>query len=134
MRPRRFTVPAGMLALIAGMGLAAGQASAATCPWMNASQSPATRTAELLGAMSLADKIQMVTGTGEFNPTSANPEAASTIAANSSLCIPALVLNDAGNGVGDQQQLTTAFPDSIALAAAWDPTLARQYGAVLGGE
>lgn len=30
--------------------------------------------------MSLADKVQMV-GTGEFNPTSANPEAASTIAA-----------------------------------------------------
>jgi beta-glucosidase len=76
----------------------------------------------------------MVTGTGEFNPTAANPEAASTIAANPALCIPALVLNDATAGVGDQQQLTTAFPDSIGLAAAWDPTLAQQYGSVLGRE
>jgi hypothetical protein len=59
---------------------------------MDATQSPATRTSELLGAMSLGDKIQMVTGTGEFNPTAANPEAASTIAANPALCIPALVL------------------------------------------
>jgi hypothetical protein len=38
---------------------------------MTAGQSPAKRTSELLAAMSLADKIQMVTGTGEFNPTSA---------------------------------------------------------------
>jgi beta-glucosidase len=134
MRLRRFSLPAGVLAFIAAMGIAAGQASAATCPWMAPGQSPAKRTAELLDAMTLADKVQMVTGTGEFNPTSANPEAASTIAANPALCIPALVLNDAGNGVGDQQQLTTAFPDSIALASAWDPTLAEQYGAVLGDE
>jgi hypothetical protein len=59
------------LAVIAGMGLSAAQASAVTCRWMNPGQSPAARTAELLGAMSLQDKIQMVTGTGEFNPTSA---------------------------------------------------------------
>jgi beta-glucosidase len=136
MRLRRFTLPAAVLAVIAGMGITAGQATAtaATCPWMNPGQSPAERTSELLGAMSLADKIQMVTGTGEFNPTAANPEAASTIAANPSLCIPALVLNDAGNGVGDQQQLTTAFPDSIALASSWDPGLAQKYGSVLGQE
>jgi beta-glucosidase len=134
MRLRRFTLPAGVLAFIAAVVVSAGQATAATCPWMNPGQSPAERTSELFGAMSLADKIQMVTGTGEFNPTSANPEAASTIAANPSLCIPALVLNDAGNGVGDQQQLTTAFPDSIALASSWDPALAQQYGEVLGGE
>src|SRR3984885_8398034 len=134
MRLRRFSLLAGVMVLIGGVGISAGRASAATCPWMNSARSPSKRTSELLGAMSLSDKIQMVTGTGEFNPTAANPEAASTIAANPALCIPALVLNDATNGVGDQQQLTTAFPDSIALAASWDPTLAQQYGAVLGGE
>ncbi|HTX12450.1 MAG TPA: glycoside hydrolase family 3 C-terminal domain-containing protein [Solirubrobacteraceae bacterium] len=134
MHLRRFTLPAGVLAFAVGMVVGAGPASAASCPWMNPGQSPASRTSELLGAMSLADKVQMVTGTGEFNPTSANPEAASTIAANPSLCIPALVLNDATNGVGDQQQLTTAFPDSIALASSWDPALAEQYGAALGAE
>ncbi len=36
--------------------------------------------------------------------------------------------------MGDLQQLTTAFPDSIALASSWDPALAQQYGAVLAGE
>ena len=118
---RRFGLLAGLLALIGGMVSAAGQASAASCPWMNQQQSPAQRATALLGAMSLSAKIQMVTGEGEFNPATANPAAAGNIAANALLCIPALVLNDATAGVGDQQQLTTAFPDSIALASAWDP-------------
>jgi hypothetical protein len=102
MRRCRFCLPAGLLALIGGMTLLAGRASAASCPWMNPLEAPAQRATTLLRAMSLADKIQMVTGTGEFDPAAANPEAASTIAANPSLCIPALVLNDATAGVGDQ--------------------------------
>ncbi|MBV9607497.1 MAG: glycoside hydrolase family 3 C-terminal domain-containing protein [Solirubrobacterales bacterium] len=135
MRLRRFGLLAGVVvALAAGSSVGTSSAGAASCPWMNAQQTPAQRTSELLGAMTLADKIQMVTGEGEFNPTTANPEAAGNIAANPALCIPALVLNDATAGVGDQQQLTTAFPDSIALASAWDPRLAQQYGAVLGRE
>ncbi len=134
MRLRRLTLPAGLLALIGGITLLAGQASAASCPWMDSAQPAAQRATALLGAMSLADKIQMVTGGGEFNPQGPNPPAASYIAANPALCIPALVMNDATAGVGDEQQLTTAFPDSIALAAAWDPSLAERYGAVLGRE
>ena len=134
MRIRRFSLLVGVVAVIGGMGNTPSRALAATCPWMSPAQSPAQRTSELLGAMSLSDKVQMVTGTGEFNPASANPAAASTIAANPALCIPALVLNDATNGVGDQQQLTTAFPDSIGLAASWDPGLSQQYGAALGQE
>jgi beta-glucosidase len=101
--------------------------AAASCPWMNTQQTPAQRATEALKAMSLADKIQMVTGEGEFNPTTANPPAAGDIAANPALCIPALVLNDATAGVGDQQQLTTAFP-GIALTSGWDPSLASVAG------
>src|SRR4030081_1059046 len=97
-------------------------------------QSPGQRTYELLAAMSLADKLQMVEGGGEFNPQGPNPAAASYIAANPALCIPALVMNDAINGGGDEQQLTTAFPDSISLTSTWDPQLVQQYGAVLGRE
>ncbi len=134
MRLRRLSLPAGVVALVTAVGIGTSNAGAASCLWMDAQQSPAQRTSELLGAMSLSDKIQMVTGEGEFNPTTANPAAAGNIAANPALCIPALVLNDATAGVGDQQQLTTAFPDSIALASAWDPQLAEQYGAVLGRE
>jgi beta-glucosidase len=134
MRLGRFSLLAGVVALVAVMGLGTPGAGAVSCPWMNAQQTPAERTSELLGAMSLGDKVQMVTGQGEFNPTTANPQAAGNIAANPALCIPALVLNDATAGVGDQQQLTTAFPNSIALASAWDPALAQQYGATLGRE
>ena len=134
MRLRRFSLPAAAAAVITAMGVGTPSAGAASCPWMNAGQTPAQRTSELLGAMSPADKISMVTGEGEFNPAATNPAAAGNIAANPALCIPALVLNDATAGVGDQQPLTTAFPDSIALASAWDPQLAQQYGAVLGGE
>jgi beta-glucosidase len=134
MRLGRLSLLAGVVAAAVGTSVGASSAAAACGPWMNAGQTPAQRTSELLGAMSLSDKIQMVTGEGEFNPTTANPEAAGNIAANPALCIPALVLNDATAGVGDQQQLTTAFPDSIALASAWDPPLAQQYGAALGRE
>lgn len=69
MRLRRFSLLAGVLALAGGMASVSGQASAASCPWMNTQQSPAQRATALLGAMSLSDKIQMVTGEGEFNPT-----------------------------------------------------------------
>jgi beta-glucosidase len=135
MRLRRVALLyAVVMALVAVTGLGTSNALAASCPWMNAGQTAAQRTSELLGAMSLSDKIQMVTGEGEFNPATANPEAAGNIAANPALCIPALVLNDATAGVGDQQQLTTAFPDSIAVTSAWDPSLAQQYGAALGQE
>jgi beta-glucosidase len=134
MRLGRLSLLAGVVTLVAGTGVGSSSAAAACGPWMNAQQTPAQRTSELLGAMSLGDKIQMVTGEGEFNPTTANPAAAGNIAANPALCIPALVLNDATSGVGDQQQLTTAFPDSIVLASAWDPPLAQQYGAALGRE
>jgi beta-glucosidase len=112
----------------------AGQASAASCPWMNTSLSPATRAHELLAAMSLSDKLKMLTGNGEFDVAGPNSGAAGDVDANPVLCIPALVLNDSINGIGDQQVLTTAFPDSIDLTAAWDPALARRYGQALGAE
>jgi hypothetical protein len=60
--------------------------------------------------MSLSDKIQMVTGQGEFNLTTANPEAAGNIAANPALCIPALVLNDATAGVGESATADHGVP------------------------
>ena len=100
MRLGRFSLLAGVMAVMAGASVGSSSAVAACGPWTNAQQTPAQRTSELLGAMSLSDKIQMVTGEGEFNPTTANPEAAGNIAANPALCIPALVLNDATAGWG----------------------------------
>jgi beta-glucosidase len=116
-----------------------GAALAATgpsCPWTNPALSPSTRAHELLGAMSLSQKVSMVSGDGAsaVNVIDANLGDVGSISAIPSLCVPSLELNDAGNGIGDQQNLTTAFPDSVALAAAWDPSLAKVEGQALGTE
>jgi beta-glucosidase len=130
-----------LLAVVGGAGAAAASGSSPSCPWMNTSLSAATRASELLAAMTLGDKLQMVTGEYDGATSSAstssdnpNPGAASYITANPALCIPALVMNDSINGIGDEQTGTTAFPDSITLASAWDPTLSYQYGQVLADE
>ena len=82
--------------------------------------------------MTLDDKIQEVTGSSYSDQT--NHGAAGIVSANSRLCIPVLALNDAGAGMGDQQQLVTAFPDGIAQTASWDRGLTRRYGRALGTE
>jgi len=108
-----------------------GIARAASCPWMNTALSPDARAELLVGAMSLPDKIAMV---HQAYPQDTRYGAAGWIPGNSSLCIPDLVLNDAGEGVGDQQVGTTAFPAPIAQAASWDSSLQYQLGAALGQE
>jgi beta-glucosidase len=102
---------------------------------MNRSDAPGARAHALLGAMSLADKVNLVTGdTAMPTVTYPNYGAAGVVFANPGLCIPALVLNDAAAGVGDMQVKTTAFPDGVTQASTWDPTLLHQYGQVLGDE
>ena len=58
------------------------------------------------------------------------------IPGDSTYCIPDLVLNDAGQGVGDQQIATdvVAFPAPIAQASSWDPAAEQAFGAELGSE
>jgi beta-glucosidase len=101
-RPIRQAALAVAAALMAGAGLATVTPQAAQaqgCPWMNTSKSPDARAHLLLGAMSLDDKISMLYGRGDLTYYGA----ANVIPANPALCIPALVFNDAGAGVGDGQ-------------------------------
>jgi beta-glucosidase len=81
-----------------------------------------------MGKMTLGDKISLVEGHGTSNPyvfyTPAIP----------ALCIPAVGLEDGPNGVGDGLTGVTQLPAGVALAASWDPSLARQYGSVIGAE
>ena len=44
------------------------------------------------------------------------------------------MLNDAGQGVGDQELGTTAFPAPIAQSSSWDPALQFRFGQALGSE
>jgi beta-glucosidase len=106
---------------------AAGQAGA-SCPWVSSRAPIAQRVAQLMSQMSLADEISMVEGHGTTNPyvfyTPAIP----------ALCIPAVGLEDGPAGVADGMTGVTQLPAGVALAATWDPSLAEQYGQVIGAE
>ncbi|WP_332643506.1 beta-glucosidase family protein [Aeromicrobium sp.] len=113
---------------------AAAETTADTCSWMDASKSSKTRANELVAAMTLDDKIQMVTGIGILNPKAPNKGASGVIVGNPRLCIPDLVLNDSSGGIGFNQKGTTAFPQGITQATTWNTDLIKAYGEVLADE
>ncbi len=117
--------------------VAAVHAAASTCgAWMNAAQAPSVRAQELLGAMTQADKIALTQAPNPYQQIGwAHYGVAGYIPSpDTSLCIPDLVLNDAGQGVGDFMTGTTAFPAPIAQSASWDPTAQQAFGAALGAQ
>ena len=104
---------------------------------MDTSKPPADRASALLAAMSIDDKVHMASG----DPRSGGDDAEQTnmgdlgdIPAIPALCVPAVIPNDAGNGVGGNQQLTTAFPTGIAQAATWNPEVGTRLGSTIGTE
>jgi beta-glucosidase len=106
----------------------AASAAAASCPWLNQALPVRQRVSMLLGQMTLANKITMVEGQGTSEPY------VFYMAAQPSLCIPAMGLEDGPNGVGDGLTGVTQLPAGVSLAATFDPALARQYGKVIGAE
>src|SRR4051794_3670723 len=129
----RLLLGVGVLASAAAptlTGTAGPAAQAASCPWMSTHKSPDERARELVGAMTLDQKIAELYGRGDFR----HYGAANYIPAVPELCIPDLVFNDAGAGVGDGMLGTTAFPDGITQAASWDRAMQRRVGAAIGWE
>src|ERR1022692_3254730 len=137
-RPRTVAM-AGFLAAALPLGLvaaggpasaagASGSAASSSCPWLNQSLSVSQRTSMLLAKMTLADKINMVTGAGTSSPY------VFYITAIPSLCIPAMGQEDGPNGVGDGLTGVTQLPAGVSLAATFDTSLASQYGKVIGSE
>ncbi len=104
--------------------------AAAARPWLAPGQTPVQRANELLARMTLDEKITMVHGDG-FPPGGTY---AGHIPANTRLGIPALVLGDGPNGVGNGSTGVTSFPVAVSDAAAFDRSLAQQYGTALGAE
>jgi beta-glucosidase len=109
-------------------GAARAAASSASCPWLNQSLPVSQRLKMLMANMTLADKINMVTGAGTSEPY------VFYISAIPSLCIPAMGEEDGPVGVGDGLTGVTQLPSAVSLAATWDRTLATQYGQVVGSE
>src|SRR3954464_15681616 len=112
-------------------GSAHGQ-SAPNCPWMQRSQAPEQRANELIRAMTLDQKVNQVTYSDP--PWFSYYGTAGHIDGTPSLCIPAIVMSDAGSGVAGGQQGTTTFPSGVAQAAMFNPALERRFGEALGQE
>ncbi|MCL2730832.1 MAG: glycoside hydrolase family 3 C-terminal domain-containing protein [Actinomycetia bacterium] len=136
---RFWKLAAGTLAGVAALGTALavpGTASArsgaaadsASCPWVSSTAPVSQRVSQLMSKMSLSDKITLVEGHGSSNPYVFYTPAIS------SLCIPAVGLEDGPAGVADGLTGVTQLPAGVSLAASWDPSLAREYGAVIGAE
>src|SRR3954452_10775611 len=124
------TAVAGALLVPALADTSGSAARAVSCPWMNRHKTPDARAHELVHAMTLDQKIAELYGRGDLKYYGT----ANDIPAVPSLCIPELVFNDAGAGVGDGVVGTTAFPDGITQAASWDPDMQRRVGAAIGWE
>src|SRR6516162_9012371 len=78
-----------------GTGAVAQRAASSSCPWVTSTAPISQRVAQLMGQMSLSQKISMVEGHGTGNPYVFYTPAIS------SLCIPAFGLEDGPAGVAD---------------------------------
>ena len=107
---------------------AAASTASPSCPWLNQSLPISQRVHLLLSKMTLANEITMVEGQGTSQPY------VFYMAAQPSLCIPAMGLEDGPLGVGDGLTGVTQLPSGASLAATFDSSLARRYGAVIGQE
>ncbi|HVX86182.1 MAG TPA: glycoside hydrolase family 3 C-terminal domain-containing protein [Phycisphaerae bacterium] len=104
-------------------------------PWRNPSLSPDARARDLLPRLTLTEKISLLHADGTF-----------TSPGLPRFGIPKLWMSDGPQGVREEIQPTTwnsanhtddfstAMPADIALAASFDPDLAKAYGNVIGQE
>lgn len=112
-------------------------------PWKNPSLSPDLRADLVMKQMTLDEKIQLVHGEGgwQWNSLKRPPGALGEdvyLPGIRRLGIPELHVNGAGVGVTNWGRRangqSTALPSSLAETATWDPTLAYDFGAVIGKE
>jgi beta-glucosidase len=111
-------------------------ADTASCPWVSSHASIGQRVAQVMSNMTVADEDFLVEGHGTTNE-GANPSPNPYVfwmPGIPSLCIPKLGEEDGPAGVADQLTGVTQLPAGVTLAATWDPSLAREYGQVIGSE
>lgn len=119
---------------------AARLAAMSRCPWLDTSLPVNTRINELLAAMTPLQEATMLhlIGWNSLDPYEGYS------AAIPSLCIPQIVEQDGAagvaNGYSPMADVVTSFigatqlPAPIADAAAFDPSLARRYGNIIGSQ
>jgi beta-glucosidase len=104
--------------------------TSSACPWVGSQAPISARVADVIDHMSLDDEITMVEGHGTAPP---NPYVF-YMPGIPDLCIPQLGEEDGPAGVADQLTNVTQLPAGVGLAATFNPSLARQYGQVIGNE
>ncbi|HEX3591651.1 MAG TPA: glycoside hydrolase family 3 C-terminal domain-containing protein, partial [Pseudonocardiaceae bacterium] len=100
-------------------------------PWLNPDQTPQARADELLAAMTLADKVNMLHG---VDTSTAPIPTVGFIPAIPRLNVPAITMTDGPAGVRDGADKSTELPSPSAEAASFDTNVAQLYGSVLGGD
>ncbi len=128
------------------VGTAAGSTrdsgpTAADRPWLDRQTPIETRVQELLSRLTLAEKVHLMYGVARPRGV----HSVGYVAGIPRLGVPPLLLSDGPVGVKDScfgEQFpdncklgtSTAFPATVSLAATFDPTLAHDYGRVVGAE
>ena len=108
--------------------------------WSDATLSPDERADMVLKEMTLDEKISLLHGQGmpfgSTGPTESNG-GAGYINSIPHLGIPAIQMADSAYGVtrgATAGRYSTALPNNLAAASAWDPQAAFEYGALIGHE
>src|SRR5689334_23768422 len=136
---RRFSCLVAVL-LVSLLTVAQSQtspASPASAPYKNSSLPVEQRVQDLLGRMTLEEKVAMLSGADWMQTVS-----------NKRLGIPSIKMSDGPVGIrswagpssqtnapgANTQVLTTSFPASVAMAATWDTALVQAEGQAIGQE
>ena len=94
--------------------------------WMDKTDPPKLRAWKLVGAMNVTEMIALFHAScGGYT---------GNVCPNTRLGIPQLKLNDGPQGFRGASSTSTAFPAAITIAASWDRTVARAWGAAMGDE
>jgi len=127
---------AAMFVALPGVAAAQGTCDPSS-PWLNPHQPISQRVAEVMSQMSLDQKDFLVEGHGTADEPPSPPPANQYVFSMPgipALCIPGLGEEDGPAGVADGLSGVTQLPAGVGLAATFDPSLASQYGQVIGSE
>jgi beta-glucosidase len=109
-------------------------------PWSDTSMSPDARADLVIKELTLEEKISLLHGQGGFGPSAGPTESnggAGWSNAIPRVGIPAIQMADSAYGVtrgAASGRYSTALPNNLAAASAWDPQAAFEYGALIGRE
>ncbi|MDX6640822.1 MAG: beta-glucosidase [Solirubrobacteraceae bacterium] len=126
-------VRTAMLAAVVIATASAGPAGAAGLPWMDTHKSANQRAKEFVAALTLEEEVAIMHGIGGETGSGFVGEHTGAVPPITRVAFPGLHTTDGPLGVR-QHAPATALPSGPALAATWDPKLARSYGVVLGSE